>query len=151
MLIFFSRLLSRRYRLSWQWPWLNPSNIVSLLLPLGVQEIRQCLPVTFSKSGVFSRKSDPKPQNYGPEFPVHFCSGFQNRNSDRFGNNRKLRNSKWSKMTLKWSKWSNFSPKLSFEFLTRLTIFLIPNICTPLMMTTTTKLTLFQKNRWALR
>jgi hypothetical protein len=38
--------------------------------------LRQCIPVTFSKSGVFSGKWDPEP----PEFPVDFCSGNEVRN-----------------------------------------------------------------------
>jgi hypothetical protein len=42
--------------------------------------VRQCVPVTFSKSGVFSRKSDPKPENNTPEFPVHFRSGKEAQN-----------------------------------------------------------------------
>jgi hypothetical protein len=42
--------------------------------------LRQCVPVTFSKSGVFSGKWDPEPGNSGPEFPVDFRSGKEVRN-----------------------------------------------------------------------
>ncbi len=37
--------------------------------------VRQCVPVTFSKSGVFSGKWDLEPGNSRPEFPVDFRSG----------------------------------------------------------------------------
>ncbi len=42
--------------------------------------VRQCIPLTFSKSGVFSGKWDPEPGNSGPEFPVDFRSGKEVRN-----------------------------------------------------------------------
>ncbi len=42
--------------------------------------VRQCVPVTFSKSGVFSGKWDPEPGNSGTEFPVDFRSGNEVRN-----------------------------------------------------------------------
>ncbi len=42
--------------------------------------IRQCVPLTFSKSGVFSGKWDPEPGNSGPEFPVDFRSSKEVRN-----------------------------------------------------------------------
>ncbi len=54
-----------------------------------VQELkRQCIPVRFPNSSVFSGKSDPKRKNSAAEFPVYFGTGFRNRNLYFFGNNQ---------------------------------------------------------------
>ncbi len=64
---------------------LNYKEIILVGLTLGAYRVRQCVSVTFLKSGVFSGKFDPEPGNFGPEFPVDFCSRLYYRQGFPFG------------------------------------------------------------------
>jgi hypothetical protein len=92
------------------------SNSALKFLRTDQTELMQCLPVIFSKSGVFSRKSDPKPEINGPEFPVHFRSGKEVRNLVCFESPEirpKIGPKKWSKMTHKLQNFGHFLPVIS--------------------------------------
>jgi hypothetical protein len=56
--------------------------LISLQISVSQQwwALRQCVPLTFSKSDVFSGKWDPEPGNSGAESPVDFRSGKEVRN-----------------------------------------------------------------------